>query len=169
MQSAAASGTCPDILNSHSHLLMKDISPLISNRFGARNSAAAWSVAVRGDPVPTRPGWWYVKGMSPGSSFICLLCLCPVLRGGTGTPRVLVLQRAFVSRLAPATLAFPRKICVHDAKSMCELPRFGSTCGITLRVSLSTVHYSLSPGAAGRFRRKPDAILRIQEIQKAQV
>lgn len=118
MQSATASGTCPNILNSHSHLLMKDALHLILNRFAPRNHAGAWSHGCAGGPGPNLTLFGFVKGTPPCSSFILLLCLHLMLRGGKETWFVLVLQRAFVFRLAPGTPTFPRKICVYDAKSI---------------------------------------------------
>lgn len=67
MQSATASGTCPDILNSHSHLLMKDILHLILNRFSPRNHAVAWSHDCAGGPGPNSTQFWYMNWTSPCS------------------------------------------------------------------------------------------------------
>jgi len=109
MQSAPASGTCPDILNSHSRLLMKDALHLHLNRFAPRNRAVTWSHGCAGGPGPSLTRVWYLQGTSPRSSFVLLLCLYLVPWGGTEAWFVFVLQRAFVFRLAPSTLVSPGK------------------------------------------------------------
>lgn len=106
MQSATASGTCPDILNSHSHLLTKDALLLLLNRFAPKTLAVAWSqivLRVWSQPHPVLVH----EGLSAHSSFILVLC------GGRETQFVLVLQRAFVFQLLPEPSLSPGKsVCM---------------------------------------------------------
>lgn len=128
---------------------MKDALLLLLNRFAPQNLTIGWSHGCAEGLVPTWPNFGAGRTLTTQQLHPAALPLPGAVWWKRNTV-CLGLTKSFCFQAAPSTFAFPRKICVHDAKSVQELLLSGSICGITPQILLPTIGCTPSPVAAGR-------------------